>query len=901
VVVGRETELAGVEGFFERRDLTALALVGEAGIGKTTLWQSVVENARQAGATVLVARPSESEVGLAFAGLTDLLSTVPALSFESIPAPQRTALDAALLRENPERPPERRLVGTALLSLLGTLSAKTDVVLAIDDLHWLDASSTAVLEFALRRVPEQPVRALVSIRSDEPEPSLLASLARESRLARVALGPLSVASLHRVLAQELGRTFPRPTLVRISIASRGNPLYAIEIARGIESRDERAALPVPDSLGMLVAARVRSLPPETREALLRAAALARPDVRIVDEGALTAAEEAGLVRVTHTGQIEFVHPLYASAVYTTAAASHRRETHRTLAGLVDDPEERARHLARACNAPDEAVAKELEAAARRARMRGAPDAAADLMELALRLTPPGRRELERLIALAEHLYAAGDFAHGADLLERARSAYPPGDMSARALLLLSELVYRLGGERAAAPVAQDALANARSLVLRARCHVRLASWAATSSVHDAAAHIEAALTLLDRSSERQPGLRASALVHRIRVDLFLGRGLDMTAVQHACDLERADAPRDVDERTAFALGIWLRYVDDLINARRQFEEAQQIAREEGDDSSLVNILQNRMVVELWAGDWQQAEAIATELAEIAAQLSLTNVASAWVCYLDAHRGRLDAVRLAMAHADGHDPLIDMLHARALGIAELGEELYEDADEHLAAALDRIDASGVEESAIWRIDGDAIEAALGTGDLERARRLLARFEQRAGRSRIPWSLAVSARCRGLVQAAAGELELATETLEHALDEQRNCPVPFENARTLLVHGQILRRRKQRRRARESLEQAKAIFTRLGAASWVRRAGEELDRVSVQRAPDGLSATELRIAQLAADGLPNRLIAERAFVSVKTVETNLKRAYRKLGISSRAQLSRALDEHGGPHAS
>jgi len=469
------------------------------------------------------------------------------------------------------------------------------------------------------------------------------------------------------------------------------------------------------------------------------------------------------------------------------------------------------------------------------------------------------------------------------------------------LLLLSELVYRQAGETEAAEIAREALESAQEPILRARCHVRLASWAVTSNVRTAAADIDAALALLDRAPEPEPGLRSSVLVNRARVDLFLGRGLDPATVQRAVELEQAEPPRDVDERAVFARGLWLRYVDDLDSARGQFAAAQRTAREEGDDSSLVNILFNRMVVELWAGEWARADEIARELGEIAEQLSLTNVARAWVAYLDAHRGRLDAVRRAVADVDRRSAFLDMLYLRALGIAELGAELYREAADHLGSALDLVDASGIEEPAIWRIDGDAIEAALGAGEPERARMLLARFEERAARSRIPWSLAVSARCRGLVEAADGRLELASEALDRALVEHRGCPMPFETARTLLLRGQVLRRRKQRREARDSLEQAGEIFARLGADAWTRRADEELRRVPVRRAPEALSPTELRIARLAADGLTNRLIAERAFVSVKTVETNLKRAYRKLGISSRAQLSRALDEQPAPDVS
>jgi DNA-binding CsgD family transcriptional regulator len=897
-LVGREAELERVEAFFGRPEPgrpTALALVGDAGIGKTTVWGWAVERANTRGSIVLVARPAESEAGLSFAGLSDLLSAVPQRAFETLPVLQRAALDAALLRTRPKRPPERRLIGTALLSLVRALADDAEVVLAIDDLHWLDAPSGAALAFALRRLAGEPVRAIASVRSGELEPSAFTALARERRLELLELGPLSVASLHRVLARELGRTFPRPALVRIATASQGNPLYAIEIARLVDPRAGHAPLRVPGSLSTLVASRVRSLPAETREVLLRAAALAKPDTRLLPADALAPAEDAGLVRIRDDQQVEFVHPLYASAVYSSAPAIRRRETHRLLADVVDDLEERARHLALACDAPDARVAGEVELAARRARMRGAPDTAATLMELALRLTAPGVAAFERRIELAEHLYVAGDFERGAEILEDAHSAFPSGDLQARALLLLAELVYRQRGEREASPIARRALGAAQDPILRVRCHVRLAGWAVGSNLQVAAAEVEAAAGLLDSSPKEEAGLRCSAIVNRIRVELALGHGLDLASAERALELEHVEPPRDVDERLVFMLGVWFRYVDDYGRARTQLEEAQRIARDEGDDSSLVNILFNRLTVELWAGDWVRAEEIANELQDIAEQLSLTNVARAWIAYLDAHRGRLDAVRDAVAVADRRDVLLDMLYLRALGIVELGADKFDEANDHLAQALDRADQIGVGEPAVWRIDGDAIEAAVGVGALERARELVARFEERAERSRIPWSLAVSARCRGLLCAAEGELDLAAQALEHALVRHRDCPVPFEHARTLLVYGRVLRRRKQRRQARASLDEARTIFARLGAEAWTRHVDDELRRIPVRRAPENLSPTELRVARLAADGLTNRAIAQRAFISVKTVETNLKRAYRKLGISSRAQLARALDEH------
>ena len=896
-LVGRESELGAVETFLRAERPCALAIVGEPGIGKTTLWQAAVEHARARGARLLIARPTESEARLAFAGLADLLADVPDELFARLPEPQRVGLDAALLRAASARPPERRVVGAGFLTLLGALAGESEVVCAIDDLQWLDASSAAVVEFALRRIGEEPVRGLLSVRATELARPPIPALDRDHQVEHLVLGPLSVAALHRVLTQELGRTFPRPTLVRIAQATDGNALYAIEIARELArgEHDISARVPVPQDLDALVRARVRALPTETRDALLRAAALARPDTETIDPVELAPAEEAGLVRVEVDGRIEFVHPLFASAVYSAAPAARLREAHRAVADLARDPEERARHLALAAAGPNDAVVRELQAAARHARMRGSPDSAAELTGLALRLLPanaPARLEVQ--LELAEQLHLASDFAAARALLEELRTTLEPGDLRARALLTLVEIEYWRSGESAATALAEEALADARDPVLRARCHAAVALYAGTVDLPKAAASAREALALLENVPDPDPGLVAAALSARVRADLFLGDGFDRETALRARALEESSPPATVDTRVVFKLGQWLRYIDDFAGAGAALEQAQQQAHEEGDESSLANILLNRVIVATWAGDLPEAAELAERMLDAFGQQGVgAEAGDLWRAYVNAYAGRVESVREAAAKADPGDPIGTALWSRCLGLAELAAGDTASADRHLAEALEVFERIAFREPAIWRVDGDAIEAALAVGDVDRAQGLLVRFEERAARSRIPWSLAVSARCRGLVLAAQGELDAAAEALERALAEHARCPMPFERARTLLVRGRLQRRLKQKRQARLALDEARGLFASAGAETWLARVDDELGRVAVRRAPEELSATELRIAQLAADGLSNQAIAEQVFVSVKTVESNLKRAYRKLGISSRAQLARALD--------
>jgi len=897
-LVGRESELRAVETFLRSERLRALVIVGEPGIGKTTVWQAAVEQARARGARVLMARPTESEARLAFAGLADLLAEVPDELFERLPEPQRVGLDAALLRAASARPPERRVVGAGFLTLLHELAGLSEVVCAIDDLQWLDPSSAAVVEFALRRLGEEPVRGIVSVRSTEQTRAPIPALERDLQVERVELGPLSVAALHRVLTQELGRTYPRPALVRIAQAAGGNPLYAIEIARELDRRGDHAfpdRVPVPEGLDALVRGRVRALPTGARDALLRAAVLARPDTETIDPAELAPAEEAGLVRVKLDGRIEFVHPLFASAVYSAAPAARLREAHGAVADLARDPEERARHLALAAPGPDAGVVRELQAAARHARMRGSPDSAAELTGLALRLLPadaPGRPELQ--LELAEQLHLSSDFPAARALLEELRTTLPPGDLRARALLTLVEIEYWGSGESAATALAEEALEDARDPVLKARCHAAVALFAGTVDLPKAAASAREALALLEDVPDADPGLVAAALSARVRADLFLGDGFDRKTAMRALALEESSPPATVDTRVVFKLGQWLRYVDDLEGARAHLEQAEQQAREEGDESSLANILLNRVIVATWAGDLSEAAELAERMLDAFGQHGVgPEHGDLWRAYVDAYAGRLESVREAASKADPGEPMVAAIWSRCVGLAELAAGETAAADRHLTEALEVFERVSFREPAVWRADGDAIEAALAAGDPDRAQELLTRFAERAARSRIPWSLAVSARCRGLVLAAQGELDAAGEALELALAEHERCPMPFERARTLLVLGRLQRRLKRKRQARIFLDEARELFAGQGAATWVARVDEELERVAVRRAPTELSATELRIAQLAAEGLSNQAIAEQVFVSVKTVESNLKRAYRKLGIASRAQLARALD--------
>jgi predicted ATPase len=377
-VVGREAELAAVDAALEaaRSSLAALVLEGEPGIGKTTVWREGLARAAGRGFRVLACRAAQAEARLSFAALGDLLAPLEAAALASLPGPQRRALEAALLRAEPEgAAPDPRAIGTGVVSLITALAATAPVLLALDDVQWLDLPSARALEFALRRLESRPVVVLATLRTGEPvgRAPLLPALPAE-RVRRVVLGSLSLGALYRVLEQQLGHGLPRPLLVRVQAATGGNPFYALEIVRAIQAEGPPApgqALPIPRDLRELAAARLRRLPTRAREALLRASALAQPTVALVDPDDLAPAEQAGVVRIRPGGRVDFAHPLFAAAIYAAASRERRRRLHGELAQAASDVEERARHLMLAGDGPDEQIAAALDEAAARAHRRGA--------------------------------------------------------------------------------------------------------------------------------------------------------------------------------------------------------------------------------------------------------------------------------------------------------------------------------------------------------------------------------------------------------------------------------------------------------------------------------------------------------------------------------------------------
>lgn len=395
-VVGRDRELATVTAFLDAlpSGTSGLLLEGAAGIGKTMVWEAGVAGAAARSYIILSSRPAESEATLSFAALGDLMDGLLGQMLPQLPPPQRRALEVALLIADPVgSPPEQRAVCLAFLAVIRHLSASGPVVIAIDDLQWLDLPSAAALEFALRRLGSEPVGLLASVRiqaGGQATPVAGAGLPA-GRLTRIHVGPLTVAAFEAALRARAGSRLSRLTVRRLFDASGGNPFYGLELARALDrvggEPSSGEPLPVPPDLHGVLSLRLAVLPEDVRDVLLAAACLRSPTTTML-EGADGPVARAALQTAALEGVVEFegarvrfTHPLLASAIYSGAPPARRREAHHRLSQVVPNVEERARHLALSAEGPGEDAAAALGEAARAAAARGAPAAAAELAEV----------------------------------------------------------------------------------------------------------------------------------------------------------------------------------------------------------------------------------------------------------------------------------------------------------------------------------------------------------------------------------------------------------------------------------------------------------------------------------------------------------------------------------------
>jgi len=501
--------------------------------------------------------------------------------------------------------------------------------------------------------------------------------------------------------------------------------------------------------------------------------------------------------------------------------------------------------------------------------------------------------------VAEYLYRAGDTARARHGLEAVALDTPGGPERAAARLVLARILLHDAGELVALPVLEDALAEAwPDPILQARIHISLARTKG-ADLRYCAKHAAAGLALAQQAGDQ--ALVRQARAEKLYNDFMLSGDLALLPDDMVGGREPENGPFAVEERPVTLLGLCLVRADRFDEARRMLELALRAAQDEGDESSQPVLLIYLADLECWAGNWQAAERYAAQSRDVGEQVDHR----AWrsgTCYAlaltDAHLGRIDAARaeaadgLAAAAAASDDWVVMILHA-ALGFAELSAGNHSAAEASLSRAAGLAERIGLAEPAAWRFHANHIEALISLGDLDRAGELLSWLEGRGEATGRRWTLATAARCRGLLRAAQGDTPGAVQALDEALRHHQHLAMPFELGRTLLITGQLQRRAKRKALAKQHLEQALGIFESLLAPMWAARARAELSRIGLRpSAPLELTATEERVAALAASGHTNRQVAAALFLSRRTVEDNLARVYRKLGVSSRAELGAAM---------
>ncbi|MGH2801602.1 MAG: ATP-binding protein, partial [Thermoleophilaceae bacterium] len=752
-IVGRDQELDRLAAFLDlAAEAPAAALLeGEAGIGKTTLWRWTLDAAHARGFTVLSASPAAAETALSFSALDDLLEPVVGDVLPRLAPARRVALEAALLLTADQAgSPEVHAIAAGLRDAVRVVAEDAPVLIAIDDIQWIDRPSAAVIAYAARRLGDAPVGLAVARRS-EPGARLPVELDRAfaaDRLERLGVSALSLGALNSIVAQRLDLRLPRPVLRRIVEAVGGNPFFALEIARALRRRGAMPGVaegvPVPDELHELVRDRLLALPAGARDLLATAAALSAPTASLLeaatggDDGALRTAIEADLV--TFDGErLRFTHPLLRSAALGLLLPAERRALHGRLSAVVEEPEERARHLALSVDGPDAAVAATLDDAARLASRRGAAHAAAELCELALHLTPLGeaRDAHDRLLRALRHSWEAGDADRARALGERAVAAAPPGASRARALLELGRLRTYQADVRAANAMMREALEEAGDdLEVRAAAHAELAinMFLLRDSLPEAERHGELAVELAERLD--QPARLVRPLTNLGMARMALGRADAERPISRALaileEVPDADLLRTGPRWDHACAHLWS---DRLEEATAEWNALLQDAAARGDEGSMPYTLAHLALTHCLAGELEEAAALAAEGHELSIETGLASEQSMLMAVralVLAHQGEPDPCRAlareAIALGERRSLKIAVITGRsALALLDLSLGELAAVEAALADIEWEVTEAGTGNPGGMRFVPDYVEALVGLRELDRAEIALGRYE------------------------------------------------------------------------------------------------------------------------------------------------------------------------------
>jgi len=874
-----------------------LVLRGEAGIGKTALLGYL--SGAATGCRIARAAGVESEMELAFAGLHALCA--PMLSrLGQLPVPQREALSTAF-GMSAGSPPDRFMVGLAVLSLLADAAEEQPLICVIDDAQWLDRVSVQTLAFVARRLLAEQVGLVFALRESGDGHQL-------EGLPELVVDGLAASHARRLLDATIPGPLDRPVRDRILGEANGNPLALVELARG-ESRAAAAGgfglpveMPLTSRIEQSFLRQVEPLAAKTRRLLLLAAAEPVGDVPLlwraaerlgIGPEAAEEAEAAGLIEIgTH---VRFRHPLVRSAAYRAAPARERRKIHGALADATDarrDPDRRAWHRARAADGPDEAVANELEQSADRAQARGGLSAAAAFLERAAELTPDPGKRVERSLAAAQAKLDVADVAAASDLL--AAADLGPGDelQHARLARLRATITFRSQRGRDAPPLLLEAArrldpldaAMARETYLEAIASAMFAG-------RLGAGPDERAVAKAARESSRDSGQGAADRL----LDALVTRFTEGYAASVAPLSQALRAFGEPDGGGADRRWLWLacRLAQDLWDDELWHLLATRgvhLARETGALSLLPNALNYLAALSVHSGAFSTAAALVDEVDSITEATGIPPLKHA-AFMLIAARGD-EAQTLAVLEW-GRQNVTGRGEGSSIGSAAwLGALLY-NGHGHYDKALTLAREACEHEDVVfygWALV-ELIEAGVRAGQPEEAAAALSRLSERTRASGTQWALGVEARCRALL----GDDESG---YQESVDRLAGSRAAIELARSRLAYGEWLRRASRRMDSREQLRAAYEMFSQMGAAAFAERARRELSatgetvRKRTAGTVDELTAQEKQVARLAAQGLTNPEIAAQLFISPRTVEYHLSKVFPKLGISSRRELRGAL---------
>ncbi len=905
-LVGRVDEQRLLASLLDEVDARGQALVlrGEPGIGKSRLLAEAAQEARARGMAVLTAAGVQSEAQLPFAGLHQLLRPVRERAINLAPI-QRQALDAAFGLTD-EAAPEPYRIAMAALDIVSEAAAERPVLLAVDDAHWLDRPTAEVLAFVARRIECDPVLLLAGVRDGYPG-GLADSGLPEHRLT--GLDDSSAAALLDAAAPDLPLTV-RSRLLR---EAAGNPLALLELpgARSPDTAEQslRGGLPLTERLERAFAGRVSDLPDITRLTLI-VAALSDGDAvgeilgaasavagSSVDLDVLEPAVGAALVDLD-VNSIHFRHPLIRSAVRQSASVQQRRRAHEALAATLEAaPDRRVWHRAALITGTQEELAQELEEAGVRAQRRGAIDVALTALGRAVQLSAPNHRA-GRMFATAELAFERGrpdiaiamlrEIEHlNLSRLEMARARWVSELLDARALIDDSRVTELIA-------IAEDAgAAGERDLY-----HNLL--WIAAARTWWASPGPDTRQLIVDAANRAGPPTAADPRL--VSIHAYAHPYVNASNVVGCLREAAVTSAEDAGFLTSAGM-----VVGAFHDCLRFCAIAIDRARADGRLGRLPRLLATQAIVAVRLPNWDIAIPAAEEARRLATELRQPiwlATAETAVAMIAALRGEAVATELATARAEQIALPLGASHIVAL--AQSGPTLSALAHGSHAEALrladrlfDPLDSAHHLHFACMGI-GDLAEAAAYSGNSQVARERLGEAEAMVGSAPAEW-VAISLRhARALL--AHDEAEAAVhfeDALRADLDSW-----PFWRGRLLLAYGRWLRRRRRIADSRAPLREAREVFDAIGASIWADQARRELrasgerSRRRVPEARDDLTAQELQIAQLAAEGLSNREIGQRLFLSHRTISTHLYRVFPKLGITSRSELSAALASGAEP---